>query len=109
VETLGEQVSSASAAFTMFFTAFSTSMQFSLYGMLDWEESMVLPLIGVAGAFVGNKGIGQLVRRYHRLSLMLLPLVAVMALSTILMVRRAPRPAALPCTPVAGAGTLPSP
>ena len=54
--------SAASSAFVMLFTASSTSMQFTLYGMLDCERNFALPMIGVISAVVGSTVIGRVVR-----------------------------------------------
>ena len=54
-------VASATAAFMMLFTASSTTLQFTLLGMVDWERNFVLPLIGAMGAAIGQQMIGRLV------------------------------------------------
>ena len=66
-------VASATAAFMMLFTASSTTLQFTLLGMVDWERNFVLPLIGAMGAAVGQQIIGRLVKKYNRQSLIIFP------------------------------------
>jgi hypothetical protein len=46
----------------MLFTASSTTLQFTLLGMIDWEKNFVLPLVGAAGAAFGQQMIGLLVK-----------------------------------------------
>ena len=80
-------VCAATAAFMMLFTASSTTLQFTLNGMLDWERNIVLPVIGVVGAAVGSCVIGRLVAHYNRLSLIVFPVSIIMGISFLLMVR----------------------
>ena len=69
----------------MLFTASSTTLQFTLLGMIDWERNFVLPLIGAAGAAVGQQAIGQLVQKYNRQSLIVFPVAGIIGLSAVLM------------------------
>lgn len=80
-------VSAATAAFMMLFTSSSTTLQFTLNGMLDWERNIALPVIGVVGAAVGSCVIGRLVEQYNRLSLIVFPVAVIMGISFFLMVR----------------------
>ena len=79
------EVASATAAFMMLFTASSTTLQFTLLGMVDWERNWILPLIGAAGATVGQQVIGVLVKRYNRQSLIVFPVAGIIGLSAVLM------------------------
>jgi uncharacterized membrane protein YfcA len=67
------QVASATAAFMMLFTASSTTAQFSLLGLVNWNTNWLLLVIGAAGAWVGQRLIGQAVIRFNRQSLLVLP------------------------------------
>ena len=69
----------------MLFTASSTTLQFTLLGMVDWERNWILPLIGAAGATVGQQVIGVLVKRYNRQSLIVFPVAGIIGLSAVLM------------------------
>lgn len=84
---LPPDVCAATAAFMMLFTASSTTLQFTLNGMLDWERNIALPVIGVLGAAAGSLVIGRLVAHYNRLSLIVFPVAIIMAVSFFLVVR----------------------
>eukprot|EP01043_Picozoa_sp_COSAG02_P116907 COSAG02_NODE_53368_length_302_cov_0.768473_1_plen_66_part_10 len=65
----------------MLFTASSTTLQFTLLGMIDWEKNFMLPLIGAVGAACGQQLIGRLVKRYNRQSLIIFPVAGIIGLS----------------------------
>ena len=69
----------------MLFTASSTTLQFTLLGMVDWEKNSALPLIGAVGAAVGQQLIGRLVKQYNRQSLIVFPVAGIIGLSAVLM------------------------
>ena len=69
----------------MLFTASSTTLQFTLLGMIDWEKNFILPLIGAAGAAFGQELIGRLVKKYNRQSLIIFPVAGIIGLSSVLM------------------------
>ena len=69
----------------MLFTASSTTLQFTLLGMIDWEKNFMLPLIGAVGAACGQQLIGRLVKRYNRQSLIIFPVAGIIGLSAVLM------------------------
>jgi hypothetical protein len=69
----------------MLFTASSTTLQFTLLGMIDWEKNFVLPLVGAAGAAFGQQMIGRLVKKYNRQSLIIFPVAGIIGLSAVLM------------------------
>ena len=71
----------------MLFTASSTTLQFTVNGMLDWERNIALPVIGVVAAAVGSCVIGRVVKYYNRLSLIVFPVSIIMGISFGLMVR----------------------
>lgn len=80
-----QDVAAATAAFMMLFTASSTTLQFTLLGMVDWERNFVLPLIGAVGAAFGQQMIGRLVKMYNRQSLIIFPVAGIIGLSAVLM------------------------
>ena len=69
----------------MLFTASSTTLQFTLLGMIDWEKNFVLPLVGAAGAAFGQQMIGRLVKKYNRQSFIIFGIAIILGLATVLL------------------------
>ena len=81
------EVASATAAFMMLFTASSTTAQFTLLGLVDWETNWPLVLIGAAGAYFGQRVIGRAMKASGgRQSLIVAPVALIIGLSALLMV-----------------------
>jgi len=78
-------VASASVAVMIFFTSIAATTSFMAFGTLKWDYGCLLFILGLVCTAVGQMGVGYLVKKYKRVSLISLSIASVVALSTLLM------------------------
>jgi uncharacterized membrane protein YfcA len=78
-------VSSASSACMILFTSFTATTSFVVFGLLVWDYAFVCLTIGLVATFVGQIGLGYLMRRYQRNSYIAFSIGSVVLLSAMLM------------------------
>ena len=78
-------VASASVAVMIFFTSIAATTSFMAFGTLKWDYGWMLFSLGLICTAVGQMGVGYLVKKYKRVSLISLSIASVVALSTLLM------------------------
>merc|ERR1711871_589410 len=78
-------VASASVAVMIFFTSIAATTSFMAFGTLRWDYGWFLFCLGLICTAVGQLGVGYLVKKYKRVSLVSLSIASVVALSTLLM------------------------
>jgi hypothetical protein len=77
------QVSAATIAALSFFNTFSIVIDRAVAKLINWEVFPVLVVIGFCGGFLGRVGGNWFADTYHRPSLLVFALVAVLSLSCI--------------------------
>lgn len=78
-------VASGTVAVMIMYTSVAATTMFIAFGTLTWDYAWYLFVIGLLATAVGQIGVGFLVKKYKRVSLVSLSIGAVVALSTILM------------------------
>jgi len=78
-------VAASSVAVMIFMTAIAATTSFVAFGTLTFDYAFYLFGFGLTATVVGQLGVGYLVKKYNRMSLIQLSIGAVIALSTLLM------------------------
>ena len=78
-------VASGTCAVMIMFTSVAATTMFMAFGTLTWDYAWYLFVLGLAATVVGQFGVGYLVEKYKRASLVSLSIGAVVAISTVLM------------------------
>lgn len=78
-------VASGTCAVMIMFTSVAATTMFMAFGTLTWDYAWYLFIIGLLATVVGQFGVGYLVEKYKRASLVSLSIGAVVAISTVLM------------------------
>ena len=78
-------VSSASSACMILFTSFTATTSFVVFGLLVPGYSLVCFFVGLVATFIGQIGLGYLMRRAQRNSYIAFSIGGVVLLSAILM------------------------
>lgn len=82
-------VASGTCAVMIMFTSVAATTMFMAFGTLTWDYAWYLFVLGLAATVVGQFGVGYLVEKYKRASLVSLSIGAVVAISTVLMALQA--------------------
>lgn len=82
---IDSQVSAGSAATMIFFTASNVMVQFMLFDVISGTAAFQFGLIGMAGAFIGQKGLKVVLNKYKRISIITYSLGIVIGASALLM------------------------
>lgn len=78
-------VASATVAVMIFFTSIAATASYMAFGILIWDYGWFLFVLGLAATLIGQYGVGYLVKKYNRVSLVSLSIGAVVCISTCLM------------------------
>ena len=78
-------VASGTVAIMIFMTSISATTSYMAFGILTYDYAWFLFFFGLVATAVGQLGVGYLVKKYKRMSLISLSIGAVIALSTLLM------------------------
>ena len=78
-------VASGTVAIMIFMTSISATTSYMAFGTLTYDYAYFLFFFGLVATAVGQLGVGYLVKKYKRMSLISLSIGAVIALSTLLM------------------------
>jgi hypothetical protein len=78
-------VASGTVAVMIFMTSISATTSYMAFGTLTYDYAFFLFFFGLVATAVGQLGVGYLVKKYKRMSLISLSIGAVIALSTLLM------------------------
>lgn len=78
-------VASATVAVMIFFTSIAATSSYIAFGILIWDYGWFLFILGLGATLVGQYGVGWLVKKYNRVSLVSLSIGAVVSISTVLM------------------------
>jgi uncharacterized membrane protein YfcA len=78
-------VASATVAVMIMMTAIAATTSFIAFGSLTYDYGWFLFVWGLLATAVGQLGVGYLVEKYKRVSLISLSIGAVVAISTLLM------------------------
>mmetsp|Transcript_13011 Transcript_13011/g.19628 ORF Transcript_13011/g.19628 Transcript_13011/m.19628 type:complete len:493 (+) Transcript_13011:103-1581(+) len=78
-------VASGTVAVMIFMTAIAATTSFIAFGTLTYDYAYYLFVFGLGATAIGQFGVGYLVKKYKRVSLISLSIGAVVALSTVLM------------------------
>lgn len=76
-------VSTATSNFLVLFTSSSTSLQFILLGMMNYNYGLVCTICSTIGSYVGTIVIQRLMEKTGRNSVLIFSLVFVLAVSTV--------------------------
>jgi uncharacterized membrane protein YfcA len=76
-------VSTATSNFLVLFTSSSTSLQFILLGMMNFDYGIACTVASTVGSFVGTIVIQNIVKRTKRNSYLIFTLALVLGISTI--------------------------
>lgn len=79
------EVSSATAAFMIFFTASSATLSYALFGLLTLDYAAVFFTMGFVATYVGQYGVKRMVRATGHPSIIALIIGLTVAVSTVLM------------------------
>ena len=82
---INPMVASATVAVMIMYTSVAATTMFIAFGTLTWDYGIFLFVLGLAATVVGQFGVGYLVVKYKRVSLISFSIGAVVALSTLLM------------------------
>jgi len=77
-------VSTATSNFMVLFTSSSTSIQFIIFGMMNYDYGLASTICSSIGSFFGTLIIQRIVEKTKRVSLLVLVLGAVLGVSTLL-------------------------
>lgn len=78
-------VASGTVAVMIMYTSVAATTMFMAFGTLTWDYAIFLFVLGLMCTAVGQLGVGYLVKKYQRVSLVSFSIGAVVALSTLLM------------------------
>jgi uncharacterized membrane protein YfcA len=78
-------VAAGTVAVMIFMTSISATTSYMAFGTLTYDYAYFLFCFGLVATAVGQLGVGYLVKKYKRMSLISLSIGAVIALSTLLM------------------------
>jgi uncharacterized membrane protein YfcA len=78
-------VASGTVAVMIFMTSISATTSYMAFGTLTYDYACFLFVFGLGATAVGQLGVGYLVKKYKRMSLISLSIGAVIAISTLLM------------------------
>jgi uncharacterized membrane protein YfcA len=76
-------VSTATSNFLVLFTSSSTSLQFILLGMMNFDYGLACTIASTIGSFVGTIVIQKIIQRTKRNSYLIFTLAIVLGISTI--------------------------
>jgi uncharacterized membrane protein YfcA len=76
-------VSTATSNFMVLFTSSSTSIQFIIAGMMNFDYGLICTVCSTVGSFIGTLAIQRLVHKTGRTSYLIFVLSIVLAVSTI--------------------------
>jgi len=79
------EVTQATAAFMIFFTASAATVSFALYGMIIWSYAFVFLVLGFLVTAVGQIGVFWLVEKLGRPSIIIYVIAAILGASAILL------------------------
>ena len=82
---LPPSVVAATAAYMLFWTTASTSLQFWIMGEMLWQYAVALLVVGLLSSLVGQFVLGWFVRRYQKQYFITLLIAVVIGCSTIFM------------------------
>ena len=78
-------VVSATAAYMLLFTTFSTSVQFSIMGEMMYDYAALLFIVGIASSVFGQFVLGFFVKKYRKQYLITMVIGSVIGLSSVFM------------------------
>ena len=79
------QVASATSACMIFFTSFTASISFMIFGLLTQDYAIACLVIGLVSALVGQSAISILMQKYQRHSYIAYSIGLVIAVSAVCM------------------------
>mmetsp|Transcript_32744 Transcript_32744/g.37244 ORF Transcript_32744/g.37244 Transcript_32744/m.37244 type:complete len:589 (-) Transcript_32744:141-1907(-) len=79
------KVSSASSACMILFTSFTATTSFVVFGLLQYDYAVVCVILGFCATIVGQLGLGYLMKKNQRNSMIAFSIGSVVLLSAILM------------------------
>jgi len=79
------EVTQATAAFMIFFTASSATVSFALYGMILWDYAAVLFVVGLIFTAIGQVVVFWLVEKLGRSSIIIVVIAAILGTSTVML------------------------
>eukprot|EP00802_Teleaulax_amphioxeia_P025712 Tamp_26610.p1 GENE.Tamp_26610~~Tamp_26610.p1 ORF type:complete len:269 (+),score=27.46 Tamp_26610:82-807(+) len=82
---LPPSVVAATAAYMLFWTTASTSIQFGIMGEMLWDYGSALFCVGLVSSVVGQSALGWFVNKYKKQYFITLLIAAVIGVSTLLM------------------------
>eukprot|EP01108_Squamamoeba_japonica_P004270 TRINITY_DN3397_c0_g3_i2.p1 TRINITY_DN3397_c0_g3~~TRINITY_DN3397_c0_g3_i2.p1 ORF type:complete len:142 (+),score=23.23 TRINITY_DN3397_c0_g3_i2:2-427(+) len=80
------EVTQAVSSVTVLFTGISSVAQFLILGKVPWDYGLLMFLFGVFSSLVGMKGLGYLVKKYNKKSLVIFAIAIIVGLSILLLV-----------------------
>jgi len=77
------RVSSAVSAFMILFTASSTTIQFAILDMLQYDYAIYFSILGFIGALSGQFGVSFLLKKYNKTSLVVFALFVIIVAGAV--------------------------
>lgn len=78
-------VAAATSSYMIFFTSLSSIIQFAVLRLIMWDYGSLFAVVGLLASFVGQTALSWLVNRYQKRSYIIWCIVAVIAVSVILL------------------------
>eukprot|EP01126_Amoeba_proteus_P061629 TRINITY_DN8294_c0_g5_i1.p1 TRINITY_DN8294_c0_g5~~TRINITY_DN8294_c0_g5_i1.p1 ORF type:complete len:400 (+),score=69.89 TRINITY_DN8294_c0_g5_i1:315-1514(+) len=77
------RVSAAVSSFMILFTASSTTLQFAILGMLEYDYALYFSILGFFGALIGQFGVSWLLKKYNKSSLVVFLLAFIIIIGAV--------------------------
>eukprot|EP01126_Amoeba_proteus_P038054 TRINITY_DN3952_c0_g1_i1.p1 TRINITY_DN3952_c0_g1~~TRINITY_DN3952_c0_g1_i1.p1 ORF type:complete len:500 (+),score=67.78 TRINITY_DN3952_c0_g1_i1:75-1574(+) len=77
------RVSAAVSAFMILFTASSTTIQFAIFGMLQYDYALCFGILAFAGALIGQFGVSWILKKYNKTSIVVFILAFIIVAGAI--------------------------
>lgn len=77
------EVVAATAAWMILFTSSSTTMQFTIFGLLQIDYAVYYAVLSFVASFIGQTALTYLVKKYRKTSFIVLSIAFVIATSTV--------------------------
>merc|ERR1711871_1096579 len=79
------EVSASTSALMVLFIAASSSTQYTLLGMVDWNYAMILCVVSIAGSILGVTVVKWVVQKFNRVSIIIFVLATIISISSVLL------------------------